>query len=470
MTDPNTVRRKAGTVSLIMILASIVIASGFSAYDYVRERIRLRQDFNENILPIPFRLANSLESPVWFMNETQARQIIESEMINQKIAAIVIKEADGKTLFCAEERDKAWKPVKSEGKISGDFILKTENIVNKEKVVGVADIYFTTRFIEESLRKLSVIMVGKVLMMSIFLVSVLMLIMNAFLVKPIFEVIRGLDAVRNEVDGASLRVVSTGRQLAEGASKQASAVEETSSSLEEITSMTRQNTENVAHANALMIETSRIVSDAAVSMSQLTDSIDELSKTSEQTRKIIKTIEEIAFQTNLLALNAAVEAARAGEAGAGFAVVAEEVRNLAMRSSQAAGNTSAMIESSVKMTQKGISLVYKANDAFKEVADGAEKVGELLGEIAASSQEQFQGISQVSMAMNDIEKVTHENAANAEETSSAIEEINGQIRHIGSYVTELMLLIGNKNSRKPVSTERTESFPAFRNAPDVYPG
>jgi len=456
VTKRNTVRRKMGTVSVIMILASIFIASGFSTYDYIRERIRLRQDFDENISPIPLRLAKSLKDAVWFVNQINATQMIKSEMINRKIAAVVVKEADGKTVFCAEERDKEWKPVKSEGKISGDFIIRTEEIINEEKIVGAVDIYFTTRFIDESLRKLSIIMVGKVLMMSIFLVSVLLFIVNFFLVKPIYLVIQGLDTVQNEVDYASMRVASTVRQLAEGSSKQASAVEETSSSLEEITSMTRQNTENVSHANSLMIETSRIVKDAGVSMTQLTAAIDELSKTSEQTRKIIKTIEEIAFQTNLLALNAAVEAARAGESGAGFAVVAEEVRNLAMRSSQAAGNTSAMIESSIKMTQNGISLVYKADSAFKEVAEGAKKVGELLGEIAASSQDQSQGISQVSIAMNDIEKVTQGNAACAEETSSAIEEINTQIKHIGSYVMELMSLIGSRNGRK-----------AVRNIPDL---
>ena len=437
-------KQKTGTISLIMIAASIMIASGFSIYDYVRERNRLKQDFDEIINPIPPRLAGSLQKPLWFINEDQIWQLIESEMINKKIYAVVVKEADNKKVILIGERDKDWKIVKGSGNIAGDLILKSEQIVYEEKTVGFIDIYFTVRFIDDSLKALILFIAVKVVAMSLCLVFILLCIVNFFLVNPISQVIEGLAAVRSEVESASDEVSAAGMELTERSSKQASAIEETSASLEQMDSMTKQNAQNVIHANKLMIETSHIVKDAAASIDKLTNSIGRLSKTSEETRKIIKTIEEIAFQTNLLALNAAVEAARAGEAGAGFAVVAEEIRNLAMRSSEAARNTAAMIEASIQETKKEIDLVYKTNDAFTNLSEGSRKVGELLGEVATSSQEQADGIGQIATAMSEIDRVTQENTASVGRTTSVIDEMRNQTDRMKEFISELVALVGSR--------------------------
>jgi methyl-accepting chemotaxis protein len=153
-------------------------------------------------------------------------------------------------------------------------------------------------------------------------------------------------------------------------------------------------------------------------MDKLTVSMREIAGASEETQKIVKTIDEISFQTNLLALNAAVEAARAGEAGAGFAVVAEEVRNLALRAAEAAKNSSTLMTDIVGKIRAGELLVKTTNQEFVEIRTSSHKVVELMGGIAAASTEQSQGIEQINTAILELNTVTQRNAASAEELAA----------------------------------------------------
>jgi methyl-accepting chemotaxis protein len=215
--------------------------------------------------------------------------------------------------------------------------------------------------------------------------------------------------------------------LSDAASQQAAAIEETSSSLDELASMTKQNAGNAAEADRLISFAKEKTVKTRISMEQLSGAIKEIVVSSEQSQKIIKTIDEIAFQTNLLALNAAVEAARAGEAGAGFAVVAGEVRNLAMRAAEAAKNTSNHIENIVKKIKEGATMVAATNQDFKQVADNTTKTVAIVGEIASASREQSQGIEQINRAVADMNDVTQKNAASAEELAAIMSmfKING---------------------------------------------
>jgi methyl-accepting chemotaxis protein len=175
--------------------------------------------------------------------------------------------------------------------------------------------------------------------------------------------------------------------------------------------------------------------------------MEEITRAAEETSKIIRTIDEIAFQTNLLALNAAVEAARAGEAGAGFAVVADEVRNLAMRAAEAARNTAALIEGTVKKVKDGSQIVSETDEAFDKVAEGAARVGELLAEIAAASTEQSQGIEQINKAVSEMDKVIQKTASSAEESASASEQMNAQAVQMKAMVGELVSIVGGTAAR-----------------------
>jgi len=269
----------------------------------------------------------------------------------------------------------------------------------------------------------------------------LMWVLNRAITRPLKRVIAGLTESTGQVASASGQISSSSQMLAEGSAAQAAALEESSSSLEEMASMTKQNAENSRQADTMMKESGKVVSDANTAMGKLTTSIEEISNASKETLKIVKTIDEIAFQTNLLALNAAVEAARAGEAGKGFAVVAEEVRNLAQGAAEAAKNTAHLIDSTVKSVEDGAAIVTRTNEAFSQVAEYGQKSCHLVGDIAAASRQQSEGIEQINRAVNDMNEVTQQNAANAEESASASEEMNAQTEEMKSFVAQLASMV-----------------------------
>ncbi len=242
------------------------------------------------------------------------------------------------------------------------------------------------------------------------------------------RIIKGMLESVGQVNDAAGQVSSASQQLAGGASEQASSLEETSSALEQMSAMTRTNAANAKNANGLSQDAHKAAQQGNATMQAISESSDQISK-------IIKVIEEIAFQTNLLALNAAVEAARAGEHGKGFAVVADEVRNLAQRAAGAAKEITSLIENSVNISRQGA-------EALQGIVDSVSKVTELVSSVAKASDEQAQGVEQVNTAVSQMDKVTQSNAAGAEESASAAEELAAQAATTQSMVNELVQLVG----------------------------
>lgn len=260
-------------------------------------------------------------------------------------------------------------------------------------------------------------------------------------------VIQSLSSGSEQVASASGQVSQSSQLMAEGASEQASSLEETSASLEEMSSMTRQNSDNARQANAMATETRGAVERSREAMTRMGDAINRIKGSSDQTAKIIKTIDEIAFQTNLLALNAAVEAARAGDAGKGFAVVAEEVRNLAQRSAEAAKSTAALIEESQQNANNGVAVSNEVAGILSGIVESVQKLTQLISEVSAASEEQSKGIEQIGTAVTQMDKLTQANAANAEESASASEELAAQAKELGEMVRVLVGIVKGAGSQ-----------------------
>ena len=265
--------------------------------------------------------------------------------------------------------------------------------------------------------------------------------------KPIQNVIDTINESSLLVSTGSKQIADSSQRLSEGFSEQASSLEKTSSSINEIASMTEKNAENTLEANAMMEQTENVASRANISMKELTLAMNEITSTSEETAKIIKVIDEIAFQTNLLALNAAVEAARAGDAGSGFAIVADEVRNLAQRSAEAAKNTAELIESSIKSIKEGFGLTQTTEKDFGEVFKILSKVKILIEEIAVASKEQTRGLKEINSSITIMDKAIQGNAASSEEGASACEEMSSQAQTLTHIINDLISIVGHNNTK-----------------------
>jgi len=259
---------------------------------------------------------------------------------------------------------------------------------------------------------------------------------------PVLRVIGGVQEAANEAAQASSQMAKSGEEVSNNAQEQANYIQETSATLEEISATTRQNADRAGEADRLMQQARKTVEQAGQAMEELTSSMGLISKSSNQVASVLKNIDEIAFHTNILALNAAVEAARAGEAGAGFSVVADEVRSLAHRAADAARNSGTTIEQTLGDVSKGVKLVAHAHAAFREVADKIVGGTQIVSQIAVSSGEQTRAISNIGQSITRIESLTQRNVGTARQTAEGASAMTYQVENTRKYLDELVSVVG----------------------------
>ncbi len=268
-------------------------------------------------------------------------------------------------------------------------------------------------------------------------------------IERLREIIAQIREAAGSINAASREIAIGNNDLSRRTEKQATSLEETASSTEELATTVRQNAENAVQATRLAEEASKaalrggeVVSQVVATMSGITESHHEIAE-------ITSLIDGIAFQTNLLALNAAVEAARAGEQGRGFAVVATEVRSLAQRAAEAAKEIKAVIAASVGKVDEGAKLVGSAGAAMDEIVAQVRRVTAIIGEIAAASKEQSEGITQVNQAVTQIDQITQQNAALVEEANAAAKNMEDQSEALVRSVTIFKLTEEKEAVRAP---------------------
>ncbi|MDX2108710.1 MAG: methyl-accepting chemotaxis protein [Verrucomicrobiota bacterium] len=317
-----------------------------------------------------------------------------------------------------------------EGDLHGAFVLKAD--LNKVKAIATA----------ASMKGVT--------NMLLIMIPLMILVVVGFSVFNKIAIVRPLNLALSKVEDASSTNATISREIAnssmavaDGASQQASAIEETSASLVELSSTTSSNAETAERAQTMLTEACTAINDAHGRTDEMSAVMKELQQSSDNIAKIIKTIDEIAFQTNILALNAAVEAARAGEAGAGFAVVADEVRNLAQRCTQAAHETAEQINESIARSNHSAAIALSFGESLTAIKERTDKLAEYMASISTTTKEQAMGLDQITTAIHSMDQVVQSNAASAEESAAAANDLNEQATYLLRMVSEVEQLFAN---------------------------
>jgi methyl-accepting chemotaxis protein/methyl-accepting chemotaxis protein-1 (serine sensor receptor) len=260
---------------------------------------------------------------------------------------------------------------------------------------------------------------------------------NAVLRRSVSE----LSEASQQIATAAHHVAETSQSMAQGSSQQAATIEETSAASAEISAMARRAMDSSTTTAEIVTNSQKSFLETDQSLTSMVGAMEEINTSSHKISKIIKVIDEISFQTNILALNAAVEAARAGEAGLGFAVVAEEVRNLAQRCATAAKDTAGLIEDSVHKSNEGKVSVDRVATAIRSITAETSKIKDLVDEVNQGSKEQVRGIDQITHSITQMEQTTQSAAAHAEESAATAEQLSAQAETMRVVVQDLRIMV-----------------------------
>jgi len=404
-----------------------------------------------------------------------APRLDEVKMLESDISVIknieAIREAKDTFLSSLRTLDESFREVERLTNDQREAANQVIELAKSAALTGIGDAVDSSQRSFAALSSASiVIMIGGIIGFGVAIA--LAVFITVGITTSIKRIIGALSNSTVETIEAANQMSQSSLQLSQSANEQAASIEETSSSLTMINDMTQQNSQAASKAQELSQEACGSAEMGKEAMAEMQGSISAINQSSDKISKIINTIEQIAFQTNLLALNAAVEAARAGEYGKGFSVVAEEVRNLAQRATGAARDTTELIADNVGKAKDAVEIVRKVGEVFKTITDNSDKVAHIISEIASASKEQTQAIGQIVTTVSQLDTITQQNAAAAQETASTSSEYLNQSEILKGIVgdlqelvrgaaegTEDMRSVANMNEfpRQPVTVSRTDT-------------
>ena len=471
--------RSSLTVRFSLIVgAALIVFSLISAYaSTVLERRSLRAGLEAQAARLAQAFGSSVANALFTFNSEVIKSAAQGFGNDPSIRFLEVKDPSGKVIASAGDAQK-----------TQGLVVATYGVKLGSEVVGNVSLGISTDSVDQAMVEVIRVLIAREIVVLVLLFSLVAVVVRRQVTRPLAEldrvmehtqktgdltvrlkVSRGdeigklterfngfmetLEGLLIEVSGAAHRVssaaqqlTSASHQLSSGSQEQASSLEETAASLEEITGTVKQNADNAKQANQLAMGSRDVAERGGQVVDTAVAAMGEINKSSKKIADIITTIDEIAFQTNLLALNAAVEAARAGEQGRGFAVVAAEVRNLAQRSATAAKEIKALIQDSVGKVESGSDLVNKSGQTLQEIVTSVKRVTDIIGEIAAASQEQSTGIDQVNRAVTQMDQVVQSTAAQTEELSSTAQSLTAQARQLQALVSKFVL--GDRGERR----------------------
>ncbi len=434
-------------IAIVLVFVTLILVGVGILQQSVVQKLYTKL-VDESIESAATRLANTLSIPLWNFSTEQAEAILQTELGNEAIMAIVVNDGNGKIFSGLKRNEKGFEPVTASSDFAEGLISKPYEVRYDGEVLGKGSVWFSYAGMQTTLAALSRQTLVQTLAADILLVVVIALILGFLVIRPLGKITRAADSLANgdlslRIDNrarrrwdeigalaeafygmaerlvglihkvkesaeylstGSLQLQSSSEQMAQGASQQATASEEVSSSIEAMNEGIKQTAENAKETEGIAVRAATGTQEGGKAVYETVDAIKHISNR-------IKVIEEIARQTNLLALNAAIEAARAGEAGKGFEVVAAEVRRLAERSQLAATEI-------MELSETSVTVADTAGRTLGEISPDIARTAELVKSINTASTEQSLGVGQISKAIGQLNSVIQSNAATAEEIAS----------------------------------------------------
>lgn len=429
-----------GKLNLILLLSAVLIFVGLSSFTYFKSRKNIDSEIQSLAQFMADNLSVSLAMPLWNFDLNTSAKTLEAAMLDKQVYAILVRYEDN--IQIGKIRNDQWKIIDTDQEISGDYYSISTDVTIDGQNLGTVDIYLTPKFMMQELtRSLINMLIGFISVTTLFLLC-LFISIRLWVVKPIAKTAYGISEGIDQIDDYSSQISTSIQSLADSASQQASSSQSATTSLGNLSEMVRQIASSANRTDQMMQQAIETVKLSSNSMEKLNSSIEDISASGQRISTLVKTIDEIAFQTNLLALNAAVEAARAGESGRGFCVVANEVKNLASRASEAANLAAGVVEDTQRKIAAGGKMATETISGFRETDNFITNTGELSSQISVTTEEQVVHLDQISQTVYHADLATQKNAATSEEIASASQELKGLVLDFKSFVDTLMKLIG----------------------------